>query len=197
VEHGVEHGPVGAALGARGSVAVKAVLADIEEKGGQVVIGEVGERPRVAVELIISGSLAQFDIEGRQAVQHPAFQLRHIRRLDPLLVRKALKRAEQITEGVAQLAIGIGGAGQHFLADPDILEIVGGGDPQAQDVGAIVADDGERIDDVADRLGHLAALAVEREAVGQHLGVRRAAAGGAAFEQRGLEPAAMLVEPST
>ena len=50
-----------------------------------------------------------------------------------------------------------------------------------------------RRDDVAQRLRHLAALLVEREAVGQHAVVGRAAARAAALEQRGMEPAAMLV----
>ena len=82
---------------------------------------------------------------------------------------------------------------EHFLADPHILEIIGRGDPHAQDVGAALADDLERIDDIAEALRHLAALAVEREAVGQHRVIGRAAARAAAFEQRRLEPAAMLV----
>ena len=46
---------------------------------------------------------------------------------------------------------------------------------------------------VAERLRHLAALLVEREAVRQHDVEGRAAAGAAAFEQRRLEPAAVLV----
>ena len=46
---------------------------------------------------------------------------------------------------------------------------------------------------IAERLRHLAALLVEREAVRQHDVEGRAAARAAAFEQGGLEPAAMLV----
>ena len=46
---------------------------------------------------------------------------------------------------------------------------------------------------VAERLRHLPALLVEREAVRQHDVEGRAAARAAALEQRGLEPAAMLV----
>ena len=42
-------------------------------------------------------------------------------------------------------------------------------------------------------LGHLAALLVQHKAVGQHALVGRAAARADAFQQRGLEPAAMLV----
>ena len=50
-----------------------------------------------------------------------------------------------------------------------------------------------RRDRVAQRLGHLAAFFVDDEAVGQHRFKRRAAAGADSFEQRRLEPAAMLV----
>ena len=46
---------------------------------------------------------------------------------------------------------------------------------------------------VAERLRHLAAVLVEHEAVGEHDVERRHAAGAAAFEQRGVEPAAVLV----
>ena len=47
--------------------------------------------------------------------------------------------------------------------------------------------------DVAERFRHFAALLVEHETVGQHRVVGRAAARAAAFQQRGMEPAAMLV----
>ena len=47
--------------------------------------------------------------------------------------------------------------------------------------------------DVAERLRHLAALLVEDEAVGQHRLVGRRAARADGFEQRRMEPAAMLV----
>ena len=47
--------------------------------------------------------------------------------------------------------------------------------------------------DVAERLRHLAALLVEHEPMRQHRPVRRRAAGADRLEQRGVEPAAMLV----
>src|SRR3546814_11887990 len=48
---------------------------------------------------------------------------------------------------------------------------------------------------IAEALRHFAALPVQREAVGEDRAIGRAAAGAAAFEQGGLEPAAMLVGP--
>ena len=50
-----------------------------------------------------------------------------------------------------------------------------------------------RRDDVADRLGHLPAVHVDQEAVGDDLPIRRAASRAQAEQQRALEPAAMLV----
>ena len=58
-----------------------------------------------------------------------------------------------------------------------------------------VLDDALRRDDVADRFRHLAPVLVEHEAVGQYRVVGRAAARAAALQQRGVEPAAMLVGP--
>ncbi len=65
--------------------------------------------------------------------------------------------------------------------------------PEAQDVGAVLLLDLLRRDDVAERLRHLAALLVEHEAVRQHRLERRPAARADGFQQRGMEPAAMLV----
>src|SRR5258706_12870141 len=70
--------------------------------------------------------------------------------------------------------------------------ISGGADPQPQNIGAGLRDDFLRLDGVAERLRHLSAGLVPREAVGEHDVERRAAAGAAAFQQRRLEPAAVL-----
>src|SRR3546814_2254334 len=79
------------------------------------------------------------------------------------------------------------------VCSSDLLEIIGLRDPHAQDVRPRFADHLQRIDDIAEALGHFAALPVEREAVRQHRIIGRAAARAAAFEKRGLEPTAMLV----
>ena len=106
---------------------------------------------------------------------------------------EAVERAQQIAQGVAQAAIVLGMELQDLGADPLILGIVEPTDPQAQDVGAVLLHHLLGRHHIAEGLRHLAALLVEREAVGQHRLVGRAAAGAAAFQQRGMEPAAMLV----
>ena len=68
---------------------------------------------------------------------------------------------------VAELAVAVDGGVDDLLADAEIVGVVGRGDPEAQDVGAVLLDDVLRGDGVAERLAHLAALAVEGEAVGQ------------------------------
>ena len=66
-------------------------------------------------------------------------------------------------------------------------------DPQPQDLGAALLDDVLRRDDVAERLRHLAAFAVDDEPVREHLVERRAPARANADQERAVEPAAMLV----
>src|SRR3546814_2071365 len=65
--------------------------------------------------------------------------------------------------------------------------------PQPQNVGAIVAHQVDRADRVAERLRHFEALGIHGEAMREDGLIRRLSARAAAFEQRRLEPAAMLV----
>ena len=112
---------------------------------------------------------------------------------DLLGIAEPLERAEQIAEGVAELAILVGDAAQDLLADAVVLGEVDRQRPQPQDVGAMLLHQVERVDRVAEALGHFHALGIHREAVGQHRVIGRPAAGAAGFEQRRLEPAAVLV----
>lgn len=75
--------------------------------------------------------------------------------------------------------------------------IVGGSSPQTQNVRAVLVEDIRRIDAVAKALVHGLALAVDRPAVGDALLKGRALTESAdRREQRGLEPATVLVETS-
>ena len=94
---------------------------------------------------------------------------------------------------VAQLAIGVGGGLEDFRADALVVPIIARRHPHAQDIGAGLLDHVLRRDGVAERLRHLAAVLVEREAVGDDDVKGRAAARAAGFHQRGMEPAAVLV----
>src|SRR5262249_62197031 len=65
--------------------------------------------------------------------------------------------------------------------------------PEPEDVGPTLLDDVARLDGVAERLRHLAALLVDHEAVRQHLTEWRLAAGADADQERAVKPAAMLI----
>ena len=141
-----------------------------------------------------STALREHRVELGQAMQHPALELGQLGVGRPSPCRRvAVEAAQQIAQRVAQPAIGLGLVLQDLRADALVLGVVGADHPQAQDVGAVLVAHGLRRGDVAQRLRHLAALLVEREAVRQHAVVGRAAARAAALEQRGMEPAAMLV----
>src|SRR5690606_35393149 len=82
---------------------------------------------------------------------------------------------------------------QDVKGDPDIAAVVGGRSPQPENVRAEFLDHLVRRDDVPQRLGHLAPLAVDDKAVGEHRPVRRLAPGGHRGEKRRLEPPAVLI----
>ena len=149
---------------------------------------------RDQMEVEILDRLPEAGVELGQAMQHPALKLGHIGIGHLLRLRRvAVEAAQKVAQGVAQAAIGLGLVLQDLRADALVLGVVGADHPQAQDVGAVLVAHRLRRGDVAQRLRHLAALLVEREAVRQHAVVGRAAARAAALEQRGMEPAAMLV----
>ena len=101
--------------------------------------------------------------------------------------------AEHPAQRVAQLAIGIDCGFEDFRSDAQIVGVIGRANPHAQNVGAGLFDHVLRRGDVAERLRHFAPVLVEHEAMGEHDVERRAAARAAAFQQRRLKPAAMLV----
>ena len=79
------------------------------------------------------------------------------------------------------------------MVDGNVGAGIDGGNPQADDVGAHLVADLVGVYDVAERLGHLAALAIEREALRDDRLVRSMAVGTHRGEQRALEPTAVLV----
>ena len=110
--------------------------------------------------------------------------------------------AQQVAGRVAHLAVHI----RQLLDDPRAQRHVGGvihrAHPQAQHIGAVgrlllfvfaALHQHRRIDDVAQRFAHLAALLIEGEAVGEHPLVGGVAIHGHRGEQAALEPAAMLI----
>ena len=106
---------------------------------------------------------------------------------------EAVEVAENKPGGVADLAVGVGQLLEDLLGAADIGVVVGRGDPQPEDVGAVLFDDLFRGDRVAGGFVHRLALAVDDPAVGADrlIGGRQAAGDGG--QEGGLEPAAVLV----
>ncbi len=106
---------------------------------------------------------------------------------------EAVEVGQQEAGRVADAPVGVGGALEDLVGDAHLGPVVGGRHPQADDVRAQGLHHVLGPHHVALGLGHLLALGVHREAVGQHLGVGRPVVHGHRGEQGGLEPAAVLV----
>ena len=106
---------------------------------------------------------------------------------------ESVEIAEQEAEGVAQLAIELGAALHQVFAGGHVFAEVDGGYPETNDFAAHAFGDVDGIDAVAEGLGHGAALLVECPAGGGDVRVGRAAAKSDRREQRGVEPAAVLI----
>jgi hypothetical protein len=148
---------------------------------------------RNALEVERRVGLAHHAVEPRQLREHQPLELRHLAMRHRLARPEMRERAEHPADGVPEFPVGIDVGLQDFRTDAEILGIVGRNDPQAEDVGTGLLDDLLRRHDVAERLRHLSPVLGHDEAVRQHRIVRRAAARAAAFEERGMEPAAMLI----
>ncbi len=192
MEQYVQHGAIGVAAHRIRSVAIEAVLADIEIKGRQVFVAEIDQQAGIGVEVVILDRLAQLAVQIGQQGQDIAFQLGDFPGIAHV-AHETVQRAQQIAEGIAQFAILVAHALENFIADAVILGEIDAQRPQADDVGAILLHHLERVDGIAQALGHLAPVARHGEAMGQDLVEGRAAARRAAFQQARLEPAAMLV----
>ena len=135
-----------------------------------------------ALEVVIRIALTHLAIEFRQPVQDPALKFRHVGRFYPLRLAEAFQRAQHIAHRVAQTAVAVGHAFQDLLPDAQVHRVVRLCHPQPQDIGAIFLGHLLRGGGVAEGLGHLHALLVQREAVGQHAPIGRAALGAAGLQ---------------
>ena len=189
----VQHGAGGAAAQAVRPVAVQRVLADVEIEGREIGGAEGVQRRVDAGPVVGLHGGADLLVQLGQPVQHPAFQLRHFGLRQVLGGGEAVQAAQQPAQRVAQAAVQLGLLLEDLRADAHVLAGVRRHHPQAQDVRAVFVVDLLRRGDVAERLGHLAALLVHHEAMRQHRLERRPPARAHGFQQRGMEPAAMLV----
>ena len=129
-----------------------------------------------------------------RAAQRVAVDLQHLLQRHGILPGVEVAGiGKQELECVADAPVGVHHTRQDLVVTRDVARIVAGGNPQADDLGAEFFPGLLRIDAIAQALAHLAALAVDREAVGQQAAIRRAADHRTGRKQRGVEPAAVLI----
>ena len=88
---------------------------------------------------------------------------------------KIVSISQQKAQRVADAAIAFDHALENFVRDRQLARIIGIGYPKTQNLGAHLVGHFLRINDIADRLRHLTALAIHHEAMGQQSLVRCAA----------------------
>ncbi len=174
-------------------IAIQRILADIEIEGRQIDRAELMQLAKDQGEIVGFDPLADDLVQLRDAVQDPALQFRHVLRLDPFGRIVMGQRPQQPAQRVAEAAVVIRQLLQHAFADAQIAGIVFRDDPEPQDLSAVFLVHFRRNDDIAQRFRHLAAVLGHDETVGQNGVIGRTAARAATFQQRGMEPAAMLV----
>ncbi len=186
---------LGAASGkAVGRGGVEAVFQGVEIERAQVFGAIDLQLGHHRVELVLLVMRQDDRLQTLRVGQRPAVEFEHLaQRYGMLGGIEVAGIGQQKPQCVADAAITIDHAGEDFVVARNVAGIVGGGYPQADDLRAQLVAGLQRIDAVAQRLAHLAALAVHGEAVGQQPFVGRAAVHGARGEQRGMKPAAVLV----
>ena len=173
---------------------VQTVLEDIEVEAAEVFRAKSLQRLHDAVEFVFP--VIGFALRLQLARHGPRVAVDFQPLLDGQSIHHRIKVrgiGQQKTQGVADAAIGLDDTLQDFVGNRQLARVVGGGRPQAQDVGAERIGDLLRRDDVAHRLGHLAAFAVHYETVREQRVIGCAAVDGAGGQERTLEPAAVLV----
>src|SRR2546425_6128191 len=178
-------------VGQRG---VEPVLDDVEIEGRQVHRAEVVHAVEDGVELVLVVGPPDAADQARQAIEDPAVDLVQARVGLPVARGIEIAEvAEQEPERVAHPSVGVGETVQDLERDPDVLRVVLGCHPQAQDLGAVLRQQLVVRDDVTEGLRHLPSFAVDEEPVRHDALVGRRVARPHRLEQRGLEPAAVLV----
>ncbi len=194
-----------AALGV-GRVAIQAVLDGREIDGAERVVAEVVEREGGGAEVarVVGGADLLREVVGlrerprvdrvrRERGPRDAIALAVGMALSGLAGREVVEVGEQEADRVAHLAVRLARGVEVGRIDLDVVLERERRDPPAADIGAERLEEFLDIQRVAERLGHLLAVLVDHEPVGEDGVVGRATGRAQADEQRGLEPAAVLV----
>ena len=175
-------------------VSIQAVLDDIQIVAGHFHGAEVVDCMVQHMEVIAFISCSNLLLQQLQMHQSPFIQLQHFLEGNGILfVVEVVGIAQDIADGVTNLAIYLSQLLQDFRGDTDICLIIGGSSPQANDISAILLDNILRNNNIAHGFGHLAAFAVNNIAMSQNGFIRSLTGNGNGGQEGGLEPAAMLV----
>ena len=186
---------------------VEAVLQDVEVERAEVLGAEHLQLGDHRVELVDAVVAARRTRRGaasyvptisacscRRARERPAVDLEHLARAAPRRRRVEVARVgEQEAQRVADAPVRVDDAGEDLVVDREVARVVGRCAPEADDLGAELLGRFAQADEVAEALAHLAARAVDGEAVRQQAAVGRVAFDRAGDQERRVEPAAVLV----
>lgn len=154
------------ARGAAGSRRVQAVFQDVQVERAEVFRAERLQAGDGGMEIVAFVVALDFGLHLRGHRQRVAVDFEQLAIRHGLADRVEVGHVgQQEAQRVADAAIAFDHALEDLVGDRQLARVVGGGDPQAQDLGAERIGHFLRRDDVADRLAHLAALAVDHEAV--------------------------------
>ena len=113
----------------------------------------------------------------RSPLQHPAVQQRQLRHRDGVVGWiEIVEVAQQVAAGVAHFAVDISELAKDAGTDRHISGVVNRAHPQAEYISAVgrflflvlaALDDHHRVDNVAQRLAHLATFFIQGETVGE------------------------------
>ena len=175
---------------------VQPVLDDVEVEGRERRGAEVDEGVVHDVELIALVGFADPRRQGPGLAQDPSVERQEAGHRDRVPGRvEVVEVRQQVAHGVANLAIGLPAPRQDLVGDRVVVAVIEARDPEAQDVGAVFRDEVLRPQGVAERLGHLPRLDVEREAVSDDAFVGSLSEERHGGQKRRLEPPPVLVVP--
>src|SRR5450830_1423977 len=190
----IQRGLRRAARLAVGAGGVLAVLDDVEVETAQLLHAEVVNLRIDIPEAVFTVVLLQLALQQQSTVHGPTVQGEHFLGRQDVGGRVETGQVRQHEAcGITDTTVGIGAALQDLLRHGHLARIIGRGDPQAHDVGAQGVIDLLRRDHIAQGLGHLAAVFVDGETVGQQFAVRCVVVDGTTGQQRRVEPATVLV----
>ena len=173
---------------------VEPIFDDIEIETAEFDHAEVMNLLIDLVKLVIAIGRHDVVLQAKGLGDHPLIDGHQVieRYCMPLRI-EAVQVAQEKAQRVAHAPIGIADPLEDLLRDAHLVGVVGRRDPQPNYVRAQCAGQLLRRENIAERLGHLAAVFIHGETMREHAAIRCAAVHGDRGQQRAVEPPAVLV----